>query len=79
MVIGDPGRAGHPAASHVAQEQDLDPEAVIIPNLLVMEKVAQDLAQKQKTVTHNVAQVEKIMQYESWDVHVNPQCCNVTL
>ena len=77
MVIGDPGGVGHPAVSHVAQEQDLDLEAVTIPNLLVMEKVAQDLAQKQKTVTHNVAQVEKIMQYESWDVHVNPQCCNV--
>ena len=58
MVIGDPGRAGHPAASHVAQEQDLDLEAVTIPNLLVMEKVAPDQAQTHKTVTQKVAQVE---------------------
>ena len=79
MVIGDSGRAGHPAVSHVAQEQDLDLGAAAILLLPVVETVAQDQAQTHKIVTHNVAQVEKIIQYKSWDIHVNPQCCNVTL
>ena len=57
MVIGDPGGVGHPAASHVAQEQDLDLEAAAILLLLVVDRVAQDQAQTHKIVTHNVAQV----------------------
>ena len=44
MVIGDPGRAGHPAASHVAQEQELDQEAAAVPDHPVVEEVAQDQA-----------------------------------
>ena len=58
MVIGDPGLVGHPAVSHVAQEQDLDLEAAAILLLLVVDRVAQDQARTQKTVTHKVAQVE---------------------
>ena len=58
MVIGDTGLAGHPAASHVAQEQDLALEAVAVLPLLVVEQAVLDQAQTQKTVTHNVAQVE---------------------
>ena len=79
MVIGGTGLDGLPAPRHVAQEQDLALEAVTVLPLLVVETVAQDQAQTHKTVTHNVAEVEKIIQYKSWDVHVNPQCCNVTL
>jgi len=56
MVIGDPGLAGLPAASHVAQEQDLALEAVAVLLLLVAELVALDQAQTQKTVTPNVVQ-----------------------
>ena len=79
MAIGDTGLAGQLAVSHVAQEQDLALEAVAVLPLHVVEQVALDQAHTHKTVTHNVAQVEKIIQYKSWDVHVNHQCCNVTL
>ena len=44
MASGDPGPAGLPAASHVAPEQDLAQEAAAVPDLLVVEKVALDLA-----------------------------------
>ena len=42
MVIGDPGLAGQPAASHVAQEQDLAQEAAAVLDLLVEGKAARD-------------------------------------
>ena len=58
MVIGDPGGVGHPAVSHVAQEQDLNLEAAAILLLPVVDRVAQDQAQTHKTVTQKVAQVE---------------------
>ena len=61
MVIGDIGLPGQPAASHVAQEQDLAQEAVAVLHLHVVAQVARDQAQTHKTVTHNVAKVEKIM------------------
>ena len=60
MASGDYGLPGLPAASHVAQEQDLDLEAAVVLDLHVVEEVAQDQAPWEKTVTQNVAQVEKI-------------------
>ena len=57
MVIGDIGLPGQPAASHVAQEQDLAQEAVAVLHLHVVAQVARDQAQTHKTVTHNVAEV----------------------
>ena len=42
MANGDHGKAGLPAASHVAQEQDPDQEAVAVLLLLVVEKLALD-------------------------------------
>ena len=44
MATGIPGLAGLPAASHVAQEQDHDQEAVPVLPLHVVEKVVQDQA-----------------------------------
>ena len=44
MVNGDPGLAGLPAASLVAQEQDLAQEAAAVLDLLVEGKAALDLA-----------------------------------
>ena len=44
MESGDPGLPGLPAASHVAQEQDLDLEAAVVLDLHVVEEVAQDQA-----------------------------------
>ena len=44
MASGDPGLPGLLAASHVEQEQDPDPEAAAVLHLLVVEKLAQDLA-----------------------------------
>ena len=44
MASGDPGLPGLLAASHAAQEQDLDQEAAAVLHLLVVEKVAQDQA-----------------------------------
>ena len=65
MAFGGPGPAGLPAVSHVAQEQDLALEAVAVLPLHVVEQLALDQVQTQKTVTHNVAQVVKIMLYNS--------------
>ena len=44
MASGDPGLPGLPAASHVAQEQDLAQEVAAVLDLTVVEKVAQDQA-----------------------------------
>ena len=44
MASGDPGLDGLLAASHVEQEQDLDPEPAAVPPLLVVGKVVQDQA-----------------------------------
>ena len=44
MASGDPGPGGLPVASHVALEQDLAQEAAAVLDLLVVEKVALDLA-----------------------------------
>ena len=57
MAIGDTGEDGLPALRHVAQEQGLALEAVVVLPLHVVETVAQDQAQAHKIVTHNVAQV----------------------
>jgi len=40
MESGVPGLSGPPAASHVAQEQDLAQEAAVVPDLLVEGKAA---------------------------------------
>ena len=44
MAIGDPGLPGLLAASHVAQEQELDQDPAAVLRLLVVEKVVQDQA-----------------------------------
>ena len=62
MAIGATGADGLPAVSHVEQEQDLVLGAVAVLPLLVVEQVALDQAHTRKTVTHNVAEVEKLMQ-----------------
>ena len=66
MEIGATGLDGLPVASHVEQEQDLALGAVAVLPLHVVEQVALDQAHTHKTVTHNVAQVEKIMQKNSF-------------
>ena len=62
MAIGDTGADGLLAVRHVAQAQDLAIEAATILPLHVADIVAQDTTQSQNTVTHNVAEVEKMMQ-----------------
>ena len=57
MASGDPGLPGLLAASHVAQEQDLDTEDVTGLPLLVVAEVVQDQAPGEKTVTHKHVQV----------------------
>ena len=44
MATGDPGLPGLLAASHVAQEQDIDQEAVAGLRLLVVAEVVPDQA-----------------------------------
>ena len=61
MAFGGPGPAGLPAVSHVEQEQDLAQEAAAVLDLLVVEEVALDQALQRKTVTHDVAQVKKLI------------------
>ena len=59
MAIGGTGADGLPAVSHVEQERDLALGAVAVLPLHVVETVALDQAHTHKTVTHNVAEVEK--------------------
>ena len=62
MAIGDTGEDGLPALRHVAQGQDLALGAVVVLPLLVVEQLVLDQAHTHKTVIHNVAEVEKMMQ-----------------
>ena len=63
MASGDLGLPGLPVASHVEQEQDIDQEAAAVLGLTVVGKAAQDQAPREKIVTQNVVQVEKIKHF----------------